>query len=450
MVLLTVPFYLHPVQLGPMEVSLTEAAIVFGCAGLGVRAVACRALGLPAQLSRPVPGAIDWIAAAFLLGGLLSLLPTEYPKQSLRELRWLILEPIALFYVVRVTIRTPGQELAILGALVLAGVMASLAAVGDLAIAGSVLDPSARAMAPYRSPNQLGLFLERSGTVALALALFGPRPALGWASASIIGVALARSLSLGAWLGFGCAAVALAALRGRRWLLTSAAVVLFGLVAALAVLPHERTLERLDPATGTGLIRLQVWTSALRMAADHPVLGVGLDNFLYLYRDAYILPEAWREPNLSHPHNWVLHFWLQLGLLGLGAAMASIGWIYIRAHRRFSEPRTPLDRLVAAATAGALITFLVHGFFDNSYFLVDLAAVWWVLAGLLALEPEGRASSSGDGQPSPVLGPASQAGPGAGGGSSASASPPGCRPCRPSPRGRGARLAPSPAGRGLG
>ena len=52
------------------------------------------------------------------------------------------------------------------------------------------------------------------------------------------------------------------------------------------------------------------------MLRDHPLLGVGLDNFLYEY-PKYILPEAWREPNLSHPHNIVLDFWVRLGIGGV-------------------------------------------------------------------------------------------------------------------------------------
>ena len=37
-----------------------------------------------------------------------------------------------------------------------------------------------------------------------------------------------------------------------------------------------------------------------------------------------MLPEAWREPNISHPHNWVLDFWIQMGVLGLVAGTALI------------------------------------------------------------------------------------------------------------------------------
>ena len=59
------------------------------------------------------------------------------------------------------------------------------------------------------------------------------------------------------------------------------------------------------------------------MIRDHPLFGVGLDNFLYAYRGRYILDAAWQEPNLNHPHNIILDFATRLGLLGLLAG----GWM---------------------------------------------------------------------------------------------------------------------------
>lgn len=53
------------------------------------------------------------------------------------------------------------------------------------------------------------------------------------------------------------------------------------------------------------------------MALDHPLLGVGPDNFLYAYRSGYLLPSAWQEPNLNHPHTLLLDWWTRLGIPGV-------------------------------------------------------------------------------------------------------------------------------------
>lgn len=382
----TLPFHLQPIGIAGLQFPITELALGAGIVGLLGRLAADRASGRRSPLTLRPAGAIDWIAAAFLAAGLLSLIPSEYPKQSLRELRWLVVEPVLVFYLVRATIRTSDEVMATLWVLALSGCAATAIAVADMAARGVLLDPAHRATAPYLSPNHLSLYLERAGAAALALGLFSRPPArVGWATAALNGLGLVRTLSFGAWLGSACAALLIIGLRSRRWALEAALAAALALGLALAVLPAERTWDRLDPSTGTGQFRLEVWTASVRMLADHPILGVGLDNFLYRYRTRYILPEAWEEPNISHPHNWILHFWLQLGLLGLIAASASAVWLGMAAHRAFYRPRASADRPLAATVVGTLAVFLAHGAIDNSYFLLDLAVVWWMLIALLAI-----------------------------------------------------------------
>src|SRR4029434_1014429 len=114
------------------------------------------------------------------------------------------------------------------------------------------------------------------------------------------------------WAGFAAATLVEAARRSRRTLALVCLALAAAALCAVAVLPRERIGGRLDSNGGTGLSRIEVWTSAVHMVADHPVLGIGFDNFIYLYQQRYILPQAWEEPNLSHPHNWLLNVWLNL------------------------------------------------------------------------------------------------------------------------------------------
>ena len=86
------------------------------------------------------------------------------------------------------------------------------------------------------------------------------------------------------------------------------------------------------------------------------------------------------EPNLSHPHNWILHVWLQLGLLGLGAFC----WLLWRFWRLASAGlRQGADRWMVAAALGSMADTLVHGLIDNSYFLVDLSFLFWLTLALV-------------------------------------------------------------------
>jgi O-antigen ligase len=120
----------------------------------------------------------------------------------------------------------------------------------------------------------------------------------------------------------------------------------------------------------------------MEMVRDHPLLGIGLDNFAYLYQQVYLREGAAAEPSLSHPHNWVLNFWLSLGLIGLIA----FGWLIVGFWRVARGTRT----WYVVGALGALADLLVHGFIDNSYFLVDLAFLFWLSLALVD-----RADTSG-------------------------------------------------------
>jgi O-antigen ligase len=159
-------------------------------------------------------------------------------------------------------------------------------------------------------------------------------------------------------------------------------------VALLPFLSSERLQSLFNFTSGTGFLRLNLWRSSLQMALDNPWVGAGPDNFLYLYRSGYILPQAWMEPNLNHPHNFVLDWWTRLGVPGLvvgltfwGVLLASLLRRMLHAtHQRESWPALYLG-LVAAVVAS-----LAHGLIDASFALPDLMAIWALLTVLATVE----------------------------------------------------------------
>jgi O-antigen ligase len=419
LIILALPFSARPQMVGPIEISTAEMATLLGAVVIGAVAVRRSVPSFNRPGSRGEgewatqrPTGADWAAAAFLGAGLVSLLVTEQPKQSLRELRWVIVEPIIFFLLARATLTTPARIRVALWSVVAAGVVAATASLVAAAASDELLTLATRPGFPYPSPNHLGLFLGRAAAVAAAIAFFGMgrNTSQAWAGVALvpIGLALLRSLSLGAWIGVSGAVLALAALKGRRWLVGTALGLIVALTVIAVALPRERTFGRFDPGSGTGLFRLQIWESSLRMVADHPLLGVGLDNFLYQYRDRYMLPEAWEEPNISHPHNWILHFWLALGVPGLVAAIGMTVWLVARARALFARPLNQIDRTVGAAAIATLVDTLLHGSFDNSYFLFDAAMLWWLIAALLTAAATSDKDPSGASQrQSRTMGPQS-------------------------------------------
>lgn len=436
-VVAALPFYRFGSTLGGQSFGVVEAALLVTALAVGLRAangrfrlvrVAGRAGPAPAgdPAGAPTPGAawasFDGPIILLLVAALLSLLATEYLRLSLRELRTLVVEPVLFWYLCRAALRGPRDAALLIATLVgVASVVALLAL--TLAAAGvAVTDVQGvrRILGPYTSPNHLALLLGRALPFLVALAWLLPRWRIAAGGGALLcAAALLATFSVGGWLATGLALLAVAGLLGgRRALLVLA---LTGAVAGAIVLvaaPVERLAGRLDPRQGTSLMRIQLWQAAVALGGASPVLGIGLDNFLYRY-PATIPAGTPYEPNLSHPHNLVLQFWLQLGLGG-PAALAWLLWCFGRlawpaargpasgggaaaapAVDPAPTPGTPPDRGAAEPDAlrrglavgalGSMVDFVAHGLVDNSYFLPDMAIVFWLaLAAVAVLGPPRR------------------------------------------------------------
>jgi len=274
---------------------------------------------------------------------------------------------------------------------------------GDVILADGV----ARLTAVWGSPNNVGLYLGRLLPIALAFALLwrdGADTHVGaasrvcplrrgrWIYAGLVvlfGVTILLTYSRGALL-LGVPASVLFILGAlyfqtrhlsRRVWLGIGAAALLGAVTLWFLFTTERFQSLFQSGTGTAFFRVAVWTSAVNMIRDHPLLGVGLDNFLYEY-PKYILPEAWREPNLSHPHNFLLDFWARLGALGVVLLFGMLGAFYRRAWRSFKTTKDLYTRALMLGLMASMVDFLAHGLIDAAYFYVDLAYVFMLTLAL--------------------------------------------------------------------
>jgi O-antigen ligase len=238
----------------------------------------------------------------------------------------------------------------------------------------------------YGSPNNLGLYLGRIVPIIVAFLFFGGdrRRRWGYLAAGVpILVCLYLTYSRGAWLlGVPAALLFIGVLRGWRALLAAVGAAVAALVALLPFAGAERVRTLFDLSGGTALHRLRLWEATVNMIRDHPLWGVGLDNFLYQH-PRYMLPEAWQEPDLSHPHNILLDWWTRLGVLGVVALIwmeVAFFRLGLRLYRSLNE--ADLRALVMGLMA-SMVDFLAHGLIDNSFFLVDLAFVFFLSVGIV-------------------------------------------------------------------
>lgn len=217
----------------------------------------------------------------------------------------------------------------------------------------------------------------------------GPAPRL---SGVVIALAITVSLlcayltfSKSGWLGaiIGCAG--LFALSVSSWRVRIA-VAAIALVLVSFVIPYPSLLlrvvspsaasiyssvvttinsraETIDPGNPEGEVsvteRLIATETGIRMAIDHPLLGVGPGSFAYEYSHDYRVTAATRA--LDSAHNLLPYVAAEFGLivaglvaLGLLAGLLGAALTYLRA-----PPDEVLTRIGAAAVGAALIGFLV-------------------------------------------------------------------------------------------
>jgi O-antigen ligase len=423
--LLFVPFYLQYRLLWQRGFSMVEVCTLLTFAAwlahnarpwLAQRAG--RPVRLPQGISWPRPSALDWAALAYFLAASLSVAFAQHKIVAVREYRLVVVEPLLFYLLLRGVALDRRALCRLMDFFVLGAVLVALVGLYQYATGTDLITAEggvARIRSVYGSPNNLGLYLERALPIAASAAVIGAGRVRRWwhaAAAAVLAVTTLLTFSKGALLlgvPAGLAVVLVAWLGRRGWLLLGSAA-----VAAVAALPVLARLPRfaslLDFSSGTSFFRVKLWVSAWRMFLDYPLLGTGPDNFLYLYRSRYILPEAWQEPNLSHPHNLVLDFLTRFGLLGLAAGawlMLAFWRAALRVYRRLSalagrlpEPERRSLLALVVGLMGLVAAMLAHGLVDHGLFLVDLSYAFFLALGavqhVLALTQ-------------PAAGPASQA-----------------------------------------
>ena len=168
-------------------------------------------------------------------------------------------------------------------------------------------------------------------------------------------------------------------IRNKKKLLTGVlltAVLFAGIFAATPALSARfATIGNMNVQSNSE--RLLLWTSALHMAADHPLVGVGFAQFRTAYQEQYILPEA-KERELGHAHSNVMHMLAECGIVGL-AALLFFWWACLSyGFRTWMETQQIAALLLSAILLGLILQGLTEYNMGNS----AVMKLHWLLMGL--------------------------------------------------------------------
>lgn len=285
------------------------------------------------------------------------------------------IEPILLFFVFRSTF-TERKDweygfFALGGTVIVLSIFAVVQRLTGFGIP-TPWDIELRATSFFDFPNALGLFAAPITSAALvygfgvakpvrrgfafAIALLGflacllsqTEAAFVAIPASLLLVLFASSVPSGykAWIG--------------------SAVLLLGFVAFMFVpIIHEKLLLQ----DLSGQARLAQWSETSSYLKTHWLTGAGLSGY-----PSAIKP--YHDPRVfeifQFPHNVILNFWVELGLLGVIAFVAFIVVVVRRMVTASRDRTTQADIFVLMAFA-ALSTMFIHGLVDVPFFKNDLA-----------------------------------------------------------------------------
>jgi probable O-glycosylation ligase (exosortase A-associated) len=194
------------------------------------------------------------------------------------------------------------------------------------------------------------------------------------------------SFSRGAFLGFAVTLFYLW-LRSSRKVLAAAGL---GVLAALflAVMPaaYWQRIESIGGyrTEGSAQGRIEAWSGALAMVADHPLVGVGVDNFNRTFGERYNTTST----RWTAPHSLYFQTLGELGLLGAAFLVWFVAWNFrdlrrLRAALGPCAPGSPAHRLrvITLAIECGLVSYLVTTIFLTSLLYPHL----WHFATMTAI-----------------------------------------------------------------
>lgn len=394
------PFFLFPVELYQFSFPLSEVIIL-----ITISAWLSRLLIEKLTKSKFVDlnsvkhlHLIDILVLIWVILGFLSIIWSEYRSLAITELRVKFIEPAFFYLILRVvSVKSLSSIRYCLYALISAGTIVSLIGIFQFVQGQGIITAEAGALrmaSVYGSPNNLALFLGRCLPFVFAGLLIASQIRLRIVLLVIMSIMVATvilSQSAGAlFIGLPASAAIVGLLslrkRGPFIIIALSAICILGITVAMQ---SPRFSRLLDFSSGTNFYRLRVWESAIDMIQDYPITGIGLDQFLNKFRGEYIRPDAWQEPNLSHPHNIVLDFWLQLGIGGLFVLVfiqygfwKSI-WQPYRIHQNSTNR---FQTVLIIGAIGSMTNLITHGLIDNSVYVNDLVYVFMFLIAIAANE----------------------------------------------------------------
>jgi O-antigen ligase len=121
--------------------------------------------------------------------------------------------------------------------------------------------------------------------------------------------------------------------------------------------------------------RMEFWKTAWAFISDKPFGFVGLGNFKALY--SMYAPSTAVTTIMAH--NMMLQLWVETGLYGLLTFACFVAVMISSALKNLIKK----PDILRIGLFSAVFAFLLHNLIDFSFFVPQVSAIWWAVAGIL-------------------------------------------------------------------
>jgi O-antigen ligase len=372
-----VPAYVVRWHVGPLPTTLLENAVLLTIAVFVIESARDRI-----QPIWRTPATVP--AILFLVAGAVSIVVAPDHRAALGLYRAYLIEPIAFGLVLVNIVTSPKRALTVASGLALGGTIAGLS--NALVVINALLHHAydvvnTPPVVIYNTANAVALYLVPLIGFAGAVALHGTsrkEKVIAWAFVLVGSFCVLLSFSRGGYLALVVVAIGLALSDRRRWfLLAGGMAVGVGIMLIPVIGGRVWTDIDLTNPHNTLVGRFHLWSVTFQMLRDHLLFGAGLSGF------STAIGPYWNPTNIdryTYPHNIVLNFWTETGVLGVIA----FGWILVaglvcawRGWRQAAEWKT-----VHLGVLLAFVAVVVHGLVDVPYWKNDLSLEFWTLLSL--------------------------------------------------------------------
>lgn len=227
-------------------------------------------------------------------------------------------------------------------------------------------------------PNAVGLYLGPIIVLFFGFFIFNKFANRIFSSAVVVlsFMAIIFAVSEGAIIGVlaGCFILLLFIKKIRLYavgLLAISSILLFSIPKTKNFIAEKALLQDVS-----GQIRLEMWQETWQMLKTKPIFGAGLSG----YQNAVALYHSKDYIEIYlYPHNIILNFWTETGILGLLAFILILIKFFIDSYKKRKN-------ILSVVLFCAMIGILIHGLVDVPYLKNDLSMFFWLLVGLGELE----------------------------------------------------------------